>query len=120
MDDLEAKLGAVLNNPAMMQQIMALAQNMNQQPQSKESKPQPKENPSQELSVPEFDLATLQKLSGIAKQSGVDKNQKTLLNALGPYLSRQRIAKLERAMRAAKVANMATSVLGTSLFNTGR
>ncbi len=117
MDDLEAKLGAVLNNPAMMQQIMALAQNMNQPPPvPKESKPP--ENPSSPL--PELDIATLQKLSGFAKQSGIDKNQKTLLSALGPYLSRQRIAKLERAMRAAKMASIATSVLGTSMFSTGR
>ena len=28
MEDMEAKIGAILNNPQMMEQIMALAQNM--------------------------------------------------------------------------------------------
>ncbi len=97
MEDLESKLGAVLNNPEMMQKIMSLAQNLNQQ-----------DAPVQQDAVPAgIDLATVQKLSGFAKQSGIDKNQQTLLRALSPYLSRQRIQKLERAMRAAKMARMA-------------
>lgn len=114
MDDIEAKLGAILNNPGMMQQIMSLAQKMApqspEQPSEQEKKPQ--ENP-----FPDIDLSTLQKLSGFARQSGIDRNQRSLLSALGPYLSKQRIIKLEKAMRAAKMANMATSLLQ---FNAGR
>ena len=113
MDDMEAKLGAILNNPAMMQQIMSLAQQMS--PQNEE--PPPQEKKPQNNPFPEIDIAAIQKLTGFAKQNGIDKNQKNLLNALGPYLSKQRISKLEKAMRAAKMANMATSLLQ---FNAGR
>ena len=119
MDDLENKLGSILSNPEMMQKIMALAQNFNQP----ESKPEPpkQEAPRQEAPLPplpDVDFSMIQKLSGLAKGSGIDKNQQTLLRALGPYLSRQRITKLERAMRAAKMAGMATAFLGNA--HTGR
>lgn len=113
MDDTENKLGAILNNPQMMQQIMALAQSFNLSEQGHQQEPcPPKQEP--QFSIPDIDLATIQKLSGFAKQSGIDKNQSNLLKALGPYLSRQRISKLERAMRAAKMAGIATAFLGQS------
>lgn len=101
MDDLESKLGAVLNNPEMMQKIMSLAQNLSDGSQKAEA------------SAPgDIDLSMIQKLSGFAKQSGIDKHQQSLLRALHPYLSRQRIQKLERAMRAAKMAGMAGLLTG--------
>lgn len=116
MSELEQKLGEVMSNPEMMQKIMALAQSMGMadaQPQP--APPQAAEPPKQDVpagAFPEIDLSMLQKLSGFAKQSGIDKNQQTLLHALAPYLSNRRIAKLERAMRAAKMAGFATSFLG--------
>ena len=117
MDDMEAKMGAILNNPEMMQQIMSMAQSLSQgqqAPAPTPAAPQPAE-PSQQAmgSIGEIDLSMLQKITGIAKQTGIDSNQQTLLRALNPYLSSQRITKLERAMRAAKLANLASSFLGT-------
>lgn len=106
MSEMEDKLNSVLNNPQMMQQIMAMAQSMGAPPQ-KEDNP-PKADP-----LPEIDLGLLQKLSGLAGQSSIDKNQRSLLHALGPYLSRERIGKLEKAMRAAKMARMASSLMGS-------
>ena len=99
MEDLENKLGAVLNNPEMMQKIMSFAQSFNQSGES----------PKQDVAAGGFDIdpTMIQRISGLAKQSGIDKNQQSLLRALNPYLSRQRIQKLERAMRAAKMASMA-------------
>ena len=121
MDDIENKLGAILDNPEMMQQIMALAQNFSksaptQEQQKQEASPLKQESASPAL--PELDLSTIQKLSGLARSSGIDKNQQSLLRALTPYLSNQRINKLERAMRAAKMAGMATAFLGNA--HTGR
>ena len=122
MDDMENKLGAILGNPEMMQQIMALAQNFSQaapkQEQQKQEAPPPPKQEAAPPPLPELDFSTIQKLSGLAKSSGIDKNQQTLLRALSPYLSRQRISKLERAMRAAKMASMATAFLGNA--HTGR
>lgn len=112
MDEMESKLNTILGNPEMMSKIMSLAQNISQSESGpkQETPPPAQENPE----LPQFDLSMLQKLSGYAKQSGIDKNQQSLLRSLSPYLSRQRIAKLEKAMRAAKMANMATAFLGRS------
>ena len=106
MADLEQQIASVMNNPAMMEQIMALAKNM-EQPQETSAPPS-----TEGFSLPEFDPAMLQKLTGFAKNSGIDANQKALLQALRPYISSYRVQKLERAMRAAKMAGFATNLLG--------
>ena len=99
MDDMENKLGAILNDPEMMRQIMNLAQNLSTAPA--EVPPAPAQG------FPDIDISTLQKISGAVGQAGIDPKQKSLLSALSPYVSSRRIGKLERAMRAAKMANMA-------------
>jgi hypothetical protein len=108
MSEMEEKLNSVLNNPQMIQQIMAMAQSMGAQSQQKSDSP-----PQKHDDFPEIDLGMLQKLSGFASQSGIDKDQKTLLKALGPYLSRERLGKLEKAMRAAKLARLASGFIGS-------
>jgi len=113
MDGMEEKLNAILGNPQMMQQIMSMAQAMGQTET-------PQNEPPQQNNAPGLDIAMIQKLSGIAKQSSIDKNQQNLLRALSPYLSRERIVKLEKAMRAAKIAGIASTALagsGTSLLS---
>ena len=105
MEDLESKIGSILENPQLMQQIMSLAQSLGQDTPQQSSQ-------EQASNVSEPDLQLLQKLSGLAGQSNIDKNQKNLLSALSPYLSRQRITKLENAMRAAKMARLASTFLG--------
>ena len=109
MEDMESKLNAILGNPEMMQQIMAFAQNFNQ----KTDTPKP-EQPQESPVFPQIDPAMLQKLTGMAQNSKIDNNQQLLLKALRPYISNRRIFKLERAMRAAKMAGLATTFLGAS------
>lgn len=104
MDRMEDKLGAILNNPQLMGQIMSMAQSLGQ------STPEAPQAPAQEQ--PNFDPALLAKLGSLAGQGQVDGNQKALLTALHPYLSRRKVEKLEKAMRAAKMARMASSFLG--------
>ena len=113
MDNMEDKIGNILGNPEMMQKIMAMAQALNSQPESEKaiSNEPPKETPRQ-TPLPDFDPAILQRVMGMAKQSGVDKDQQSLLRALNPYLSRDRLRRLENAMRAAKMAKLAAAVLG--------
>ena len=119
MDDMQSKLDSILGNPQMMQQIMAMAQSMGQSEQ-------PPAAPTQQAQQSAFsampDAAMLQRIAGIAKHAGVDNNQQALLQALRPYLSGERIAKLERAMRSAKIAAVAVSALGSGglSFLTGR
>ena len=113
MDDLEQKLGAVLNNPQLMQQIMSMAQAMSSPPQQG-SEPKPQDQPP---SMPTIDPGMLTKLAGLSRQSSVDRDQQALLKALDPYLTKDRINRLERAMRAAKMAKLAGSFLGSGLLS---
>lgn len=114
MEDFESKLGQILGNPEMMGQIMAMAQSFGNQ-----EAPQPE--PSQpESPIPDIDFATVQKLTGLMGKAGVDSRQKALLSALSPYISSNRIQKLEKAMRAAKLAGVATTFLGSSPLFSGR
>ena len=109
MDDMEEKLGAILGNPQMMQQIMSMAQALGQ------SQPQPQQEPPRQFApTMSMDPAMLQRIGSLMRQSGIDKNQQALLKALSPYLSRDRISKLEKAMRSAKIAAMASTVLRNS------
>ena len=124
MDEMEQKLNSILGNPEMMSQIMNMAQAL-----GGKDEPEPVDEP---VSVPSvnplsgmlggIDPGTIQKIVGIAQQSGIDRNQQNLLKALRPYLSEHRIVKLEKAMRAAKIAGIATTALGGagSIFLPGR
>lgn len=109
MAEMEEKLGAILKDPQMMQQIMAMARSINQ-PQ-KEEQPANGEKECQSPSLPALDPALVGKLAGLLGQSGIDRDQRTLLRALTPYLSNERIGKLEKAMQAAKLARMASVFL---------
>ncbi|MBR2937273.1 MAG: hypothetical protein IKB80_02090 [Oscillospiraceae bacterium] len=106
MEDMESKIGAILNNPQMMEQIMSLAQNLGSE--------QAAAPPPVQEGFPEIDFATVQKLTSLIGKTGIDGQQRTLLQALGPYLSSQRIHKLEKAMRAAKLAGMASVFFANS------
>ena len=106
MDEMEEKLGSILNNPQMMQQIMSMAQSMGNPTSGKPDLPSRQEN-----FLPEIDIATIQKISGLAQKSRIDTREQALLRALSAYLSKDRIGKLEKAMRAAKIAKIASSAL---------
>lgn len=111
MDDLQSQLGAILGNPAMMSQIMAMAQQLGNSVPDAQPPPPPA---ASESPLGDLDISAIAKVAGLASQSGIDNNQKALLGALHPYLSHERIRRLEKAMRAAKIAGIATSVLGSS------
>jgi len=108
MGEMEEKLGTILNNPQMMQTILSMAQSLSQ-----ENSLPPKESTKEDPVLPEIDFSVLQKLGGLAGQSGIDPQQKALLKALSPYLSQARVNKLEKAMRAAKIARLASMFLNS-------
>ena len=114
MSELEEKLGAILSNPQIMQQIASMAQAMGQ-PSPPQAPPEEKAPQPQPLPDP----AMLQNIAGMLQRNNVDQDQQALLRALSPYLSQGRIRKLERAMRAAKMAGFASVFLksgGLNLF----
>lgn len=112
MEDMESKLGAILNNPDMMAQIMSMAQQFS----GGESPPPPPPEPTP--SLPEgLDMGMLMKVAGMANSASVDKDQRALLLALRPYLTTDRIGRLEKAMRASKLAGLASSFLGSGILS---
>ena len=121
MDDMQNQMNNILQNPEMMQKIMQMAQSLNQQTPNNDPSPAVNQN-TPGSSIPSIDPAALRHLAGLAGQTNIDNNQRSLLKALTPYLSRERITKLEKAMRAAKLANLASGFLGRSgsIFQSGR
>lgn len=112
MSELEEKLGTILSNPQLMQQISAMAQALGQAP------PEPPAPPPVAPQSPTLpDPAMLQKVSGMLQAGRVDQEQQELLHALSPFLSQSRIGKLERAMRAAKMAGFASALLKSGGLN---
>ncbi len=114
---MESKLGSILSNPEMMQKIMSFAQTLGSTQTEVPAQEASKQEPPSPV-LPDMDFSMIQKLTHLAGSSNIDKNQQTLLRALTPYLNSRRISKLERAMRAAKMAGMATAFLGNN--HTGR
>jgi hypothetical protein len=86
MAELEDKIGAVLNNPQLMQQIMSMAQSFGQQ------NPSPQPHPPQEQANPVLDPAMLQKLAGIASAAGGDDQQKALQHFINSGMREGRMA----------------------------
>ena len=117
MENMEEKLAAVLGNPQMMQQIMTMAQSLSSQQEQNHGPPPDSSPPGMD-----FDPVMIQKLMNLTGQLHTDPQQRALLAALRPYLTDERINKLEKAMRAAKLANLASSALnsGALSFLTGR
>lgn len=107
MEGIEDKLGAILNDPKMMQQIMNMANALGSSTQEAKDSQEKTEN------APILDSGILQKLSSFSGPGGIDPEQKTLLQALRPYLTGERIQKLEKAMRAAKMARFASVFLNS-------
>ena len=125
MSELDDKLNSILSNPAMMQQIMSLAQALNQ-PEAQQ--PPPQQPPAQQPQVtqpqiPQDHFAPtndrglnpnlLSKIATLMQRGSIDKNQEALLRALRPYLNNQKLEKLERAMHAAKMAGIASEMVNT-------
>lgn len=108
MDDIQSQMNAILEDPEMMTKIKAIAESMNQEPVTDNN-----EQPTETAGIlPNIDISMLQKLSALAGQSSIDKNQKTLLSALAPYLNSERIRKLEKAMQASKMVGLASTLFG--------
>ena len=113
MDQLENQLGAILGNPELMGKLMNLAQSFQQETPAS---PSPNPNPDTSALPAGLDLQSLGKLSNLLGNTTIDKHQQALLHAMIPYLSKPRIDKLERAMRAAKMASVANSLFGSGLL----
>lgn len=107
MSELEERLSTLLSNPQLMQQVAAMAQTM------AAGNADPKPPKEQVPGPPNFDPQQMQAFFQAAGQNGMDRNQEALLQALVPYLSAGRIQKLEKAMRATRMAGAASLFLNS-------
>ena len=112
MENMEQAIEGVLSNPDLMQKIMGMAQALG-------GFPGPAEGQKEELSGEEApsmspDLSPMARIGSMLSQANIDSDQQNLLSALSPYMSSPRIGKLKRAMQAARLAELATSMLGSS------
>lgn len=127
MSEFDDRLNSILSNPAMMQQIMTLAQSLNQSNQSnpagpsepRQAPPPPPAQQSAPMPSPEqvINPNLLNQIAGLMQRGSIDKNQESLLKALRPYLSGQKLEKLERAMHAAKIAGIASDLMNSRGLN---
>ena len=101
MGELEDKLGAVLNDPRQMEQIMAMARSLMG---GEGAAPPPGPAP---------DAGLTERLAGLMKGGGAPGgDRRALLESVKPWLSQGRREKLERALRMARLARLASTVLG--------
>ena len=112
MENMEQAIEGVLSNPDLMQKIMGMAQALGgTSGESEESK----EDPSARYNSPAApDLSQMAKIGSMLSSANIDSDQQNLLSALTPYMSSPHIGKLKRAMQAARLAELATSMLGAS------
>lgn len=103
MAGLEDQINSILSNPQMMQSIMAMAGSMGTPP-APEPKPQ--------AQMP-FDPAAMQSMMTLLRSTQPDQKQQQLLQAMGAYLSGEKMARLQKAMQAARIARFASSALSS-------
>lgn len=108
MEDLQEKMRTLLADPELMQKVGAMAKSLG----LSQDAPPAQSSPKPAAPLPNLDPAMLSQLSGMLGQGSIDNHQQTLLRALSPYLSAERISKLEKAMRAAAMAKVASTLWG--------
>lgn len=85
MSELDDKLNSILSNPAMMQQIMSLAQALNQQPEAQQQPPpqaSPPPQPPPQSSMPSTERMLnpnmLSRMASLMQRGSIDKNQQSV------------------------------------------
>ena len=113
MSGMEDQLGAILSDPEMMAKIQSLAQSLGQPEESPRQAEAPKKEgpPPPPPGIGAGDLEMVKAFTGFARGAEIDKDQRALLKALSPYVSREKIVKLEKAMRSAKLAQQTSGLL---------
>ena len=109
-ENLEEKLSQVLNDPNSMAQLMSFAQSLGMGPPDAPPPPGPPPGPSP--GPPPGDDAFVRGILQLVRQANQkDGPQEALLAALKPYLRPDRREKLDRAMRIARISQIAGGAL---------
>lgn len=106
MSEFEDRVNSLLNDPAQMEKITALAKSL----MGGEAGAAPEQSGG-DSSGP--DSGMLLRLSRLMKAGDSQNgNRQALLEAMKPYLSEKRRAKMDRAIRMARLAKMAQLAMG--------
>lgn len=105
MDELEERIGQVLNDPEQMARLSSLAQSLLGGASPPEA--------AAPAGAPDPGGALLGKLGSLlAQDAGNERSREGLLQALGPWLSPGRRDRLQRALRIARLTRLARTALG--------
>lgn len=115
MEDLENKIGEILGNPEAMAGILSLAKNLGLTP-SEPSEPQAPQEPQTSAppppsQQPEALAGSMAQLLSLAGSMG--GKELALLQALRPLLRENRREKLDRAIQAARISQIAGTAMKT-------
>lgn len=103
-EGFEDKLNQLLSDPDSMAKIMSLAQSLGRE----QSAPSPPPAPPRPQPPPPPDDAFVKGILRLMQQAQhTDKRQEALLCALKPYLAPERQAKIDEALRIAKLSQLA-------------
>ena len=103
-EGFEDKLNQILSDPDSMAKIMSLAQSLGRE----QSAPSPPPAPPRPQPPPPPDDAFVMGILRLMQQAQhTDKRQEALLCALKPYLAPERQAKIDEALRIAKLSQLA-------------
>lgn len=102
-EGFEDKLNQILSDPDSMAKIMSLAQSLGEE---QAAPPPPPEKP-RPPSAPPDDAFVKGILRLMQQAQHTDKRQEALLCALKPYLAPERQAKIDEALRIAKLSQLA-------------
>lgn len=113
MAEWEEKLGAILNNPQAMSQIMSIAQSLGGK--GEDSAPRREPEPPAEEAAAEgegLDPQLMEMgLRALAAYQDTDDRRGALLQALRPFVKPQRYAKVDKAIQIAKLSKMVRAAL---------
>lgn len=113
MAEWEEKLGAILNDPQAMAQIMSIAQSLGGGPGNGGETPPPTQSdtaqvtepPAPEPETPSLDPRLMAMgMRVLGAYQGQDNQRAALLQALRPYVKPERYAKVDKAVQIAKLA----------------
>lgn len=115
MAEFEDKLNAILSNPALMGQILSMADSLGAAPAPSPPPAPPSPVPPAHLPgamAGGLDSNALQGMMQMLQATQIDPREQNLVRALEGFLPPDRLQKLVKAMQAAKVAKLASHALG--------
>ena len=107
MEDLESAISQILGDPESMSQILSLAKSFGVTSPGPQQEQQ--DAPQQMKQSVESALPAMAEL--IRQAGSVDPREVQLLNALKPYCSEDRCRRIDRALRAARLSQIAGAAL---------